>query len=466
MCHMCHMYSNNIQDSETDNIKYICQKIIQKNVLLVQNRSHTDNVYIIKTFDIDDANAVKEIALTQILSGHIYYESQLFNIDKRERNIIEIPDDVKKHIDINNSHDNQMISIKINRSSDSSKLENDDSCSIGCLKSSLISTKSALVYLMFCCFNSVNSVNNINFSNNHHRNRKDDSNNNFVDLDHLNNSNNSNQLTIPHKNRAYKISNPDFCFNNFAEYVELFASHDYANNININMVVSYAGNDLYDYIRDENNYRYESDIKNIFSQIIKAVKWLHSLGIAHGDISLENICYNTHTRKIRVIDFGHSVIHPMSPYASLINGKYNTSRIKVSADNYDIQKLTCNIIHGNVRCGKFDCISPERFISHRLDKSYCAYKDDVYSLGVMLYNLATGNKPYDKPYDDPHDKCNKCYLFKSFMNSSWMNSKDEQQEFSKCGYSNSFMDMIDKILKYEEKRISLDDIFIHSFIKK
>jgi len=60
------------------------------------------------------------------------------------------------------------------------------------------------------------------------------------------------------------------------------------------------GKDLREFLRDENNLKH---ISEIISQILSALKYLHSKDILHGDIKPENIMV-TSDNKIKLLDFG------------------------------------------------------------------------------------------------------------------------------------------------------------------
>jgi serine/threonine protein kinase len=50
----------------------------------------------------------------------------------------------------------------------------------------------------------------------------------------------------------------------------------------------------------------ESEAKNLWTQLIKAVSYLHSKNITHRDIKLENILLSEDCKTIKLIDFGFS----------------------------------------------------------------------------------------------------------------------------------------------------------------
>ena len=51
------------------------------------------------------------------------------------------------------------------------------------------------------------------------------------------------------------------------------------------------GGDLYDRIEDPNDLNTEEDVRKIFIQLIKAVKYCHANGISHRDIKAENVIF-------------------------------------------------------------------------------------------------------------------------------------------------------------------------------
>ena len=91
---------------------------------------------------------------------------------------------------------------------------------------------------------------------------------------------------------------------------------------------------------------------------------VHQQNIIHKDITASNILYNRQTRQIKIIDFGLATIAPMG-----------TTQ----------QKKITQLV------GTLAYISPEQTgrVSRGVD-----YRTDLYSLGVVLYQLATGCLPF------------------------------------------------------------------------
>ncbi len=107
----------------------------------------------------------------------------------------------------------------------------------------------------------------------------------------------------------------------------------------------------------------------IAQQLSSILVELHQRQIIHKDIKPDNILINTKTNEIRLIDFG----------------------IAVSLS----QETIANISHHDFE-GSLHYISPEQ--TGRMNRSV-DYRTDFYSLGIMLYEMLAGNKPYES--DDP-----------------------------------------------------------------
>lgn len=120
------------------------------------------------------------------------------------------------------------------------------------------------------------------------------------------------------------------------------------------------GGDLFDAL-EKKSVQNDTWNKKIIWQVSSAVAWLHSNGIAHGDVSLENIFLQDDN--IRLGDFGGATFNATR------QGSY----------------------------GKKLHAPPECFIGSR---HFDVKKADVFALGVVLFNIITGLSPFAEASED------------------------------------------------------------------
>jgi tRNA A-37 threonylcarbamoyl transferase component Bud32 len=111
----------------------------------------------------------------------------------------------------------------------------------------------------------------------------------------------------------------------------------------------------------------------IVPKICQALEYAHSQGVIHRDIKPENILIDKQGQ-VKIADFGLSRI---------IRGDREETRITRS-----------NLVMGTV-----DYMAPEQ----RLDSKSVDHRADIYSLGVVLYELLTGELPLGR-FDPPSKK--------------------------------------------------------------
>lgn len=108
----------------------------------------------------------------------------------------------------------------------------------------------------------------------------------------------------------------------------------------------------------------ESEMLPLVAQTFSAVEWLHALGIAHRDLSLENILLlganTTKAPRVKIIDFGMAHVGRMCPTATTLGP------------------------------GKPSYQAPEL----HLKREYDGFLADAFSLGVVVYAMALGNYPW------------------------------------------------------------------------
>lgn len=140
----------------------------------------------------------------------------------------------------------------------------------------------------------------------------------------------------------------------------------------IGIVLEYAsGGELFDHIL---THRYLKDnvACRLFAQLVSGVHYLHSKGIVHRDLKLENLLLDKH-KNIMISDFGFANSFHYGPDGS-INDLMSTS------------------------CGSPCYAAPELVVS---DSKYIGRKVDVWSCGVILYAMLAGYLPFDDDPDNP-----------------------------------------------------------------
>lgn len=123
-----------------------------------------------------------------------------------------------------------------------------------------------------------------------------------------------------------------------------------------------AGGDLFEYISNSARVK-EVQAATVFQQIISAIQYCHSQGVAHRDLKPQNILITVFPN-IKVCDFG------LCQYFEGANAKMKTA------------------------CGSPFYASPECIKG----KPYNGRQSDIWSLGVILYELVTKQHPW--PFDN------------------------------------------------------------------
>lgn len=109
------------------------------------------------------------------------------------------------------------------------------------------------------------------------------------------------------------------------------------------------------------NKRSNEEIIKIINNILKAMTYIHDIGIGHGDIKPENILINNNL-DIQIIDFGFSCTRECIVGGTLI---------------YESPEMLN------------ETLNKKRVISKTFQK-----KSDIFSLGLVFYELANGYLPY------------------------------------------------------------------------
>jgi len=139
--------------------------------------------------------------------------------------------------------------------------------------------------------------------------------------------------------------------------IDLFENSDY-----YYIVLEYMqGKDLFDYIQVRNFKLTEQRVKEIAYQIGIALKYLHSYGIVHRDLKLENVMMsdNLETAVPKLVDFG-------------------------------LAKLIGPNEKADEPFGTLGYVAPEV-----LRKEPYSFSCDLWSYGCIIYALLSGSLPFD-----------------------------------------------------------------------
>ena len=182
------------------------------------------------------------------------------------------------------------------------------------------------------------------------------------------------------------------------------------------------GGSLTDYMKNNKFDFTERRAAELIFQLAKGLKYLHKYGIIHRDLKPDNIMLTEASDKgnIKIMDFGLSKI---------------LGKKEKSIDGF----------------GTLTFVSPEVLIRKPYNKEV-----DIWSLGVILYLMLSGDLPFDDP-DDDEQKIAKSIVYQDV--------KFPQEKFGKK--SKAVIDLIKGCLTKEPKnRIKIDEILKGEWMKQ
>jgi len=203
---------------------------------------------------------------------------------------------------------------------------------------------------------------------------------------------------------------------NIIGLIDLFENQDY-----YFIVLEYmAGSDLFDYLQARDFNLGENRVREISYQLALGVKYLHSYGIVHRDLKLENVMMSDTTEQSlpKLVDFG---------LAKMIGPKEKADE----------------------PFGTLGYVAPEI-----LEKKPYSLQCDLWSLGCIIYALLCSSLPFD--HDSQKETIRMtCEDKVTFDSPQWKNVSKE------C------MDLITKLLiKNPENRITVDNVLVHPWFDK
>jgi len=120
-------------------------------------------------------------------------------------------------------------------------------------------------------------------------------------------------------------------------------------------------------------------VLNIATQVTSALAAAHAAGITHRDIKPENLILRP-DGLVKVLDFGLAKLaEPTQPTADSVLATQNAASTQL--------KTTPGIVLGTI-----SYMSPEQLRGQKVD-----HRSDIFSLGVTIYELITGQRPFTAP---------------------------------------------------------------------
>jgi len=177
------------------------------------------------------------------------------------------------------------------------------------------------------------------------------------------------------------------------------------------------GGELYQGLINQGRFL-EANVFPLFSQLVDAVRYLHSIGVCHRDLKLENILFENSTNQLKLTDFGLSKM--------------------LTLHDHDLMKT---------RCGTPTYIAPEVIRAEEYSNAI-----DIWSLGVILYTLLYCNYPFTGD--------TLAEIFDNTLNGKVLFPENIQ-------VSEEVKDLILKLLCNDPKeRLNIDQISSHPWMKR
>ena len=240
----------------------------------------------------------------------------------------------------------------------------------------------------------------------------------------------------------------------------------FEDNVNCYLVSEYCDQgDLLQKL-DKLNYMNEIVVKFLMEQILNAIAYLHSKGVIHGDIKLENIMLYTTTKESPRKTFT-KINKTLAKNKSLqkeieesfTNGKYKTRPTIKSIEminnmlNYEIKLIDfgCSKIFTKKGERKSGAIGTISYCSPEVIDNLYDERCDEWSCGVLMYLLLCGEFPFQGETEEE--------IFKKMKNCEFDFSPPIFRNISR-----NCQDLIKKLLEPKiQKRIKAIDALKHPF---
>jgi calcium/calmodulin-dependent protein kinase I len=178
-----------------------------------------------------------------------------------------------------------------------------------------------------------------------------------------------------------------------------------------------SGGELFQRVIDRRVFT-EKDAANIIRPIIDAIRYCHDLDVAHRDLKLENIIYES---------------------------KDDNAMIKIT--DFSLAKIIPDDVFAITACGTPGYVAPEILEGQGYGKEV-----DYWSLGVILYTLLSGIPPFNEEKNDE--------LFQRIKTADYYFPSPEWDHVSGLA-----KDLISKLLVTDpDQRLTADGILEHEWM--
>jgi len=204
------------------------------------------------------------------------------------------------------------------------------------------------------------------------------------------------------------------------------------------LIMECGGCEMTDYIEKKGGFLREADAREIFHQMLLAVKHCHDKFICHHDIKLENFLIDeaTPSGTVKLIDFGFSL---------------------------DMSGHSRNVLGGSQVSGRYSWCTP-LYASKQLlfREDHHAEKTDAFALGVCLFYMLTGSFPPWTPSDDLVSSLKHNLLLSNSTSNGMTSLLDSPHSDT---LSSEAKDLLLRMLAIDEpQRITISDALKHPWL--
>ncbi|ORX34784.1 kinase-like domain-containing protein [Kockovaella imperatae] len=220
---------------------------------------------------------------------------------------------------------------------------------------------------------------------------------------------------LPHSVSAVKLTSRDACDEDARTRVAFLREVSVLRHISHPNIVAYQasfstatyhclileqlpGGELYEVLVDDIRKRQmcrrspedpsgEAFARRVFSELVKAVGWLHKVGVVHRDIKLENVLFTVNPFTVCSDDCPIPLDRLPSPLVKLTD--FGLARF-IDLDHPTLE----------TRCGSESFAAPEIIMG----KKYDGRQTDCWALGVLLFALLVGQLPFDSDHEERRKK--------------------------------------------------------------